>query len=66
MPNTVGVLDGSHIRLAACPQGDTDYINRKSFPSVQLQVMYGYYIYVCIKFEILSHCVIMSLFFRKA
>lgn len=37
-PHTVGVLDGTHIRLSSCPGGDPDYINRKSFPSMQLQV----------------------------
>jgi len=39
LPGIVGALDGSHIRLASCPRGDTDYINRKGFPSMQLQVL---------------------------
>lgn len=38
IPDVVGVLDGTHIRLAGCPSGDSDYINRKSFASMQLQV----------------------------
>jgi len=34
----IGALDGTHIRLASCPGKDSDYINRKSFASMQLQV----------------------------
>ena len=36
LPGIVGALDGSHIRLTPCPRGGTYYINRKSFPSMQL------------------------------
>ncbi|XP_062583188.1 putative nuclease HARBI1 [Saccostrea cucullata] len=39
IPDTVGFLDGTHIRLSSGPGGDPDYINRKSFPSMQLQVV---------------------------
>ena len=35
----IGFIDGSHIRLAVCPGSDQDYYNRKSFPSMQLQVV---------------------------
>ena len=31
----VGFIDGTHIRL---PGGDTDYFNRKMYPSIQLQI----------------------------
>ncbi|XP_062588991.1 uncharacterized protein LOC134250654 [Saccostrea cucullata] len=39
LPDIVGVLDGTHIRLASCINGDTDYMNRKHFPSIQLQIV---------------------------
>ncbi|XP_033729734.1 protein ANTAGONIST OF LIKE HETEROCHROMATIN PROTEIN 1-like [Pecten maximus] len=39
LPDIVGYLDGTHIRLSGCPKGDKDYINRKSYPSIQLQVV---------------------------
>ena len=38
LPNIIGALDGTHIRLTGSIDGDKDYINRKGFPSVQLQV----------------------------
>ena len=38
LPDIIGAVDGTHIRLAAAPGGDEDYINRKSFPAMQLQV----------------------------
>ena len=38
LPDVVGCLDGTHIRLAYCPKSDRDYINRKNFPSMQLQL----------------------------
>lgn len=37
-PGVVGFLDGSHIRMASKLDRDDDYINRKGYPSVQLQV----------------------------
>ncbi|XP_069139208.1 uncharacterized protein [Argopecten irradians] len=37
IPDALGAVDGTHIRLASCPSGENDYINRKSFPSMQLQ-----------------------------
>jgi predicted DNA-binding protein YlxM (UPF0122 family) len=37
--NCVGFIDGSHIRLQSAPGGDTDYINRKKYNSVQLQIV---------------------------
>ena len=38
IPGVIGCIDGSPIRLSHCPKGDPDYINRKGFPSLQLQV----------------------------
>ena len=38
IPGVVGIIDGTHIRLSAPIKGDQDYINRKGFPSVVLQV----------------------------
>jgi predicted DNA-binding protein YlxM (UPF0122 family) len=39
IPNCVGFIDGTHIRLSAVPDGEQDYINRKGYPSVQLQLI---------------------------
>ena len=38
-PGCVGIIDGTHVRLASCPRGDQDFINRKGFPSMQLQLV---------------------------
>jgi predicted DNA-binding protein YlxM (UPF0122 family) len=35
----IGFIDGTHIRLTNIPAGDTDYVNRKGFPSIQLQLV---------------------------
>ena len=35
--NVIGFIDGTHIWLAAIPQNDSDYNNRKGFPLLQLQ-----------------------------
>ncbi|XP_033738912.1 putative nuclease HARBI1 [Pecten maximus] len=39
LPNVVGFIDGTHIRLSQIPNGDTDYINRKGYPSIVLQLV---------------------------
>ena len=39
IPNCIGFIDGSHIRLESRPDGDNDYTNRKGFPSIQLQAI---------------------------
>lgn len=39
IPNICGALDGTHIAIVNCPQGESDYINRKGFASVQLQLI---------------------------
>ncbi|XP_046611834.1 protein ANTAGONIST OF LIKE HETEROCHROMATIN PROTEIN 1-like isoform X4 [Neodiprion virginianus] len=38
-PKTIGAIDGTHIRINAPKQNPVDYINRKGFHSVQLQVI---------------------------
>ncbi|XP_064647456.1 uncharacterized protein LOC135500138 [Lineus longissimus] len=35
----VGAVDGSHIRIMNLPGGESDYYNRKKFPSLQLQLV---------------------------
>ncbi|KAJ8309953.1 hypothetical protein KUTeg_011818 [Tegillarca granosa] len=37
IPGIIGIIDGTHIRLSGALGGDQDYINRKHFPSMQLQ-----------------------------
>lgn len=37
--NCVGFIDGTHIRLSSAPGGERDYINRKKYASVQLQLV---------------------------
>ena len=39
IPNCVGFIDGSHIRLQSAPGGDKDYTNRKGYHSMQVQVV---------------------------
>ncbi|XP_061191617.1 uncharacterized protein LOC133199804 [Saccostrea echinata] len=34
-----GVIDGTHLRLNGIPANDNDYINKKGYPSLQLQVV---------------------------
>ena len=38
LPGACGIIDGTHIQLAGALDEDQDYINRKGYPSVQLQV----------------------------
>ena len=42
LPDIIGALDGTHIRISSCPNEDNDSINRKKFPSMQLQVLDSY------------------------
>lgn len=37
-PKTIGAIDGTHIRINAPKKNPTDYINRKGYHSIQLQV----------------------------
>lgn len=39
MPNCIGFIDETHIGLSFLPNGDKDYINRKGYPSIQLQLV---------------------------
>lgn len=39
IPSITGVIDGTHIRLVNPIEGERDYINRKGYPSMQLQLI---------------------------
>ena len=39
IPNVIGFIDGTHIRLAGVLEGDTNYVNRKGYASVILQLI---------------------------
>ncbi|XP_062587557.1 putative nuclease HARBI1 [Saccostrea cucullata] len=46
LPGVVGIIDGTHIRLVNPPGGERDYINRKGYPSVQLQLVVDDYMLI--------------------
>lgn len=48
-PKTVGAIDGIHIRIDAPKENSVDYINRKGFHSIQLQL-------VCDHRTLITHC----------
>lgn len=54
LPDIMGYLDGTHIPLAGCPKSDKDYVNRKGFPSMQLQVI--------LKFDLIAKLCCFQLF----
>jgi len=37
-PKTIGAIDGTHIKIEAPKENAADYINRKGYHSIQLQV----------------------------
>lgn len=37
-PKTIGAIDGTHIKIDAPEENAADYVNRKGFHSIQLQV----------------------------
>ena len=37
-PNVVGAVDGTHIRIQAPTQNEDDYVNRKGYHSINVQV----------------------------
>lgn len=37
-PNTIGAIDGTHIKIDAPKENAADYVNRKGYHSIQLQV----------------------------
>lgn len=39
IPEVVGFIDGTHIRLTHASNEENDYYNRKGYPSIQLQVV---------------------------
>lgn len=48
-PKTIGAIDRTHIRINAPKQNPVDYINRKGFHSIQLQL-------VCDHKALITHC----------
>ncbi|XP_047526405.1 putative nuclease HARBI1 [Pieris napi] len=48
-PKVIGAIDGTHIRINGPKQNHADYINRKGFHSIQLQV-------VCDHKTLITHC----------
>jgi len=48
-PNTIGAIDGTHIRIDAPKENPADYVNRKGFHSIQLQL-------VCDHRTLITHC----------
>ncbi|XP_018368346.1 PREDICTED: putative nuclease HARBI1 [Trachymyrmex cornetzi] len=48
-PNVIGAIDGTHIKIRAPPTDSVSYINRKGFPSINLQV-------VCNSRGLFTHC----------
>ncbi|XP_066583374.1 putative nuclease HARBI1 [Prorops nasuta] len=48
-PNIIGAIDGTHIKIRAPLQDSSSYINRKGFPSINLQV-------VCDSLCLFTHC----------
>ncbi|XP_018404575.1 PREDICTED: putative nuclease HARBI1 [Cyphomyrmex costatus] len=48
-PNTIGAIDGTHIQIVAPKENAVDYINRKGYHSIQLQV-------VCDYKALITHC----------
>lgn len=49
-PKTIGAIDGTHIKIEAPKENAVDYINRKGYHSIQLQVNYLITILVIILF----------------
>ncbi|KMQ82753.1 nuclease harbi1, partial [Lasius niger] len=48
-PRTIGAIDGTHIRIDAPKENPADYVNRKGFHSIQLQL-------VCDQKTLITHC----------
>lgn len=48
-PRTIGAIDGTHIRINAPKKNPENYINRKGFHSIQLQL-------VCDHATLITHC----------
>ena len=38
LPRCISIIDGTHIHIVNAPGSDPDYFNRKSYPSIQLQL----------------------------
>ncbi|XP_011704880.1 PREDICTED: putative nuclease HARBI1 [Wasmannia auropunctata] len=48
-PNTIGAIDGTHIKIEGPKENAADYINRKGYHSIQLQVVCDYRAFI-------THC----------
>ncbi|XP_011698424.1 PREDICTED: putative nuclease HARBI1 isoform X1 [Wasmannia auropunctata] len=48
-PRTIGAIDGTHIRIDAPKENPADYVNRKGFHSIQLQL-------ICDHRTLITHC----------
>ncbi|XP_011871036.1 PREDICTED: putative nuclease HARBI1 [Vollenhovia emeryi] len=48
-PGVIGAIDGTHIKIRAPPMDSASYINRKGFPSINLQV-------ICDSRGLFTHC----------
>lgn len=58
-PNVIGAIDGTHIRIEALTQNAADYINRKGYHSIQLQVFKTIKIFIIVILAL--YCFILSL-----
>lgn len=43
-PNVIGCVDGTHVRILAPIENEHEYVNRKNFHSINVQVMTTVYI----------------------
>lgn len=48
-PNVIGAIDGTHIKIRTPPIDSASYINRKGFPSLNVQI-------VCDSRDLFTHC----------
>ena len=39
-PNVVGAVDGTHVKIQAPTKDEDDYVNRKGYHSINVQVCY--------------------------
>jgi|SRR6218665_298546 len=43
-PNVIGCVDGTHVRILAPTENEHEYVNRKSFHSINVQVITNAYL----------------------
>ncbi|XP_062576261.1 putative nuclease HARBI1 [Saccostrea cucullata] len=66
IPGIAGIIDGTHITLTNVPFEDTDYINRKGYPSIQLQVIVDHMLLITDSFVGWPGCTHDSRVFRNS